>query len=246
MNKPFIGISASQYLKPGRTWRYNIAYEPNIIAIERAGGLPVIIPASVSMETLDAIYQRLDGVLLPGGGDINPRLYGQDPHETLDTVDDVRDAIEIELTRKAIADDLPIFGICRGIQVMNVALGGTLIQDIPSMVTGATRHTIDKATETRGKVLHSVRIEEGSRLAGIIGEPVVAVNSIHHQALGDVAPGAEVTAYSEDGLKEGIELPEKRFALAVQWHPEDMIEDDTRMQELFNAFVEAARNRMTS
>jgi putative glutamine amidotransferase len=244
MNKPFIGISASQYMKPGRTWRYNIAYEPNIIAIERAGGIPIIIPASVTMETLDAIYQRLDGVLLPGGGDVNPTIYGQEAHETLDTVDDARDAIEITLTRKAVADDLPIFGICRGIQVMNVALGGTLIQDIPSMVDNAARHTIDKATESRGKTLHSVRIEEGSRLAHIMGQPIVSVNSIHHQALGDVAPGAQVTAYSEDGLKEGIELPEKHFAMAVQWHPEDMIEDDPRMQALFDGFVEAARTRM--
>ncbi len=246
MDRPFIGISASQYQKPGRTWRYNIAYEPNIVAIERAGGLPIIIPASVSMDTLDAIYQRLDGVLLPGGGDINPQAYGQQAHETIDSVDDARDSIEMTLTRKAVADDLPIFGICRGVQVMNVALGGSLLQDIPSMVEHAARHTIDKEREPRSKVLHDVRIEEGTRLAQIIGESVVPVNSIHHQALGNIAPGARVTAYSSDGLKEGIELPDKHFALAVQWHPEDMIDDDPRMQALFDAFVDAARNRMRS
>jgi len=246
VDRPFIGISASQYQKPGRTWRYNIAYEPNIVAIERAGGLPIIIPASVSMDTLDAIYQRLDGVLLPGGGDINPQAYGQQAHETIDSVDDARDSIEMTLTRKAVADDLPIFGICRGVQVMNVALGGSLLQDIPSMVEHAARHTIDKEREPRSKVLHDVRIEEGTRLAQIIGESVVPVNSIHHQALGNIAPGARVTAYSSDGLKEGIELPDKHFALAVQWHPEDMIDDDPRMQALFDAFVDAARNRMRS
>jgi len=244
MNKPFIGIPASQYQKPGRTWRYNIAYEPNIIAIERAGGIPIIIPASIHNDTLESIYQRLDGVLLPGGGDVNPSIYGQEPHESLDTVDDARDAIEITLTRKAVDDDLPIFGICRGIQVMNVALGGTLIQDVPSMVENAARHTINRETETRGKVLHSVRIEESTSLAKIIGEPIVGVNSIHHQALGEVAPGAVVTAYSEDGLKEGIEMPDKHFVLAVQWHPEDMIDDDPRMQALFDKFVDAARNRV--
>ncbi len=242
MNKPFIGIPASPYNKPGRTWQYNIAYAPNITAIEQAGGLPIIIPASVSIQTLDEIYQRLDGVLLPGGGDVNPQIYGQEAHPTLDSVDDVRDALEIRLTRKAVEDDLPLFGICRGIQVMNVALGGTLIQDIPSMVEGAVRHTIDKEKEGRGKRLHSVRIEEGTHLETIFSEPILPVNSIHHQALGDVAPGAVVTAYSEDGLKEGIEVPDKHFVVGVQWHPEDM-QDDPHMRELFKAFVDAARER---
>jgi len=248
MIRPLIGITAYNYIRPETDWRYDVCYGKNAAAIESAGGLPVLIPSMVSLDTLRAIYERLDAVMLPGGGDINPTKYHTDPETDIKLYDisDERDAMEMAMTRWAAEDDLPVFGICRGIQVMNVALGGTLVQDIPKHVTTELRHSI-KSLEEEGRdtILHDVRVEEGSLLASILGEKEIPVNSIHHQALRDVAPSATVSALSPDGIVEGIELPDKHFFLAVQWHPEDLVDNDKRMQNLFTSFVNAARDRMT-
>jgi putative glutamine amidotransferase len=245
MSKPLIGITAYDFIRPGTDWRYDVSYGRNAAAIEEAGGLPVLIPSHVSNETLRAIYDRLDGVLLPGGGDVNPDLYQNEKHDKVYGINDFRDSMEIQLAQWAVADDVPVFGICRGIQVMNVALGGTLVQDIPARIQTNLRHSIDTvAREPRHTLLHDVTIKEGSILASILGEKHIMVNSIHHQALRDVAPSATVSALSPDGIVEGIELPDKHFALAVQWHPEDLADNDARMQNLFTTFVNAARERI--
>lgn len=244
--KPLIGISAYTYYKPNRpTHRYDVCYARNAEAIEEAGGLPVLIPSRLSEASLRQIYERLDGVLLPGGGDIDPSYYEQEPQEKLFEVDRARDEMEFSLVRWAEKDDLPMFAICRGIQVVNVALGGNLVQDIPSMVQTELQHNIDITAVPRNKILHNVRIEEGSRLASIIGEPQVPVNSIHHQTIGDrIAPGLVVSARADDDLIEGLENPDKKFFVAVQWHPEDLVADDARMRALFESFVATARENM--
>lgn len=242
MQRPLIGITAytRSYIEKG--WDYDVSYAQNAVAIEAAGGLPVLIPAKVSTDTLRAIYERLDGVLLPGGGDVDPVEYQAERHPTTDNIDHDRDRTEIALTRWAFADNLPTFGICRGIQVMNVALGGSLIQDVPSLVAAPLRHDLDPG-ETRARILHDVTLVEDCRLAQIIGQMQVPVNSIHHQAIERPAPTLRVVGHAPDGVIEAVEAPGKPFFMAVQWHPEDMI-DDERMLRLFRAFVEAARQRM--
>lgn len=246
MPKPLIGITAYTRYWPQTGWRYDVCYGENATAIEQAGGLPVLIPSQTSDETLRELYQRLDGVLLPGGGDINPDQYGKEHGSVLYGIDDSRDRVELSMARWAVEDDLPVFGICRGIQVMNVALGGTLTQDIPSLVETDLRHVINVPEgESRSKVLHAVEIDASSRLATILGDTTLDVNSIHHQTIQEVAPSLSITAKAPDGLIEGVEMPDKNFVLGVQWHPEDMVADDERMQQLFKAFVDAARARMT-
>ena len=244
MLRPLIGVTAytRNYIEKG--WDYDVSYAQNSIAVAKAGGLPVLIPATVNLETLRAIYERLDGVLLPGGGDIDPTIYHADKHETTAGIDDDRDRTEIALTRWAMEDDMPAFGICRGIQVMNVALGGTLIQDVPSLVETQLVHDIP-SSEPRSTILHSVTLNDDSKLAEIIGQSQVNVNSLHHQSVEIPAPAVRVTGYAPDGVIEAIEVPNKQFIMAVQWHPEDMI-DDTRMLNIFTAFVDAARQRMMS
>ncbi|MGJ3238366.1 MAG: gamma-glutamyl-gamma-aminobutyrate hydrolase family protein [Anaerolineae bacterium] len=247
IRRPLIGITAYNYIKPSNGWRYDVSYGKNAVAIEDAGGLPVLIPSMVAPDTLRGIYERLDGVLLPGGGDVNPSQYRAQREDgiTLYDISDERDTMEIAMARWAIDDDLPVFGICRGIQVFNVALGGTLVQDISAQRPSDLRHNITSPQEEpRNTILHDVLVESGTLLASILTDERVPVNSLHHQALRDVAPGVTINALSPDGLIEGLELPDKHFALAVQWHPEDLIEDDARMRNLFTAFVASARERL--
>jgi len=239
--KPLIGITSATFTSPSTNWEYNRAYVPIIQAVEEAGGLPVIVPVSVDAETLRGIYERLDGLLLPGGGDMRPHIYGAETHPLTDNFDDPRDAAELKLTRWAVDDDLPVFGICRGHQVVNVALGGTLIQDVPSEVGTDTAHNV---TVPRNALAHAVQVDPGSRLASILGATSVKVNSLHHQSVAQAAPGACVTAYAPDGVVEALEVPDKRFVLSVQWHPEDLYQDDPAMKRLFKAFVEAAGGRV--
>ncbi|MEZ4666436.1 MAG: gamma-glutamyl-gamma-aminobutyrate hydrolase family protein [Anaerolineae bacterium] len=235
--KPLIGIVASSYTAPSTGWEYNRGYVPIIQAVEEAGGLPVIIPVSISDDVLQGIYQRLDGVLLPGGGDVRPSIYGAEAHPLTDNLDDARDHVEINLTRLAVADDRPVFGICRGHQVLNVALGGTLIQDVPSEIGETIPHNI---TVPRSARAHEVQIDPSSRLASILGSTKLEVNSLHHQSVLQPAPDVCITAYSPDGVVEALEMPNKKFVLSVQWHPEDLYTNYPAMKQLFKAFVEAA------
>jgi putative glutamine amidotransferase len=243
MSKPLIGITAYDYAKPENGWHYDISYCKNAAAIERAGGLPVLIPSSLQQETLRGIYERLDAVLLPGGADVNPAQYNTQPHPKLGAFSDERDKMELAMASWALADDLPILGICRGIQLLNVAMGGSLVQDIPSAIETELRHDIEN-DEPRNTFLHDVQIDEDSRLADILGDTKFTVNSLHHQALLNVAPNAKVVAKAPDGIIEAIEVPDKHFVMAVQWHPEDLLDDDSRMENLFKAFVQAAQARM--
>ncbi len=220
------------------------AYTANVAALERAGAVPVLIPCTLSDDTLRALYERVDGLLLPGGGDIHAQYWGDALHPSADNVSLERDHTEISVARWAYADDKPLFGICRGHQIFNVAMGGSLVQDIPSMLETALRHDNFKPTP-RNRIAHDVQIDADTRLAAAMGKTDAQVNSIHHQAIDRVGDHLRVTAKSPDGLVEGLEIPNRRFMLSVQWHPEDLAPDDDAMFGLFKALVDAARARAT-
>jgi putative glutamine amidotransferase len=239
MKKPLIGITTSKRTNPDSALEFCVAYAANARAIERAGGLPIMIPSLLDDDTLRGIYERVDAVLLPGGGDVEPSRYGAVAHPATYNIDLDRDRAEILLARWAAEGDRPLFGICRGHQVINVAFGGTLIQDIPSEIETVITHDSPNALPRHHRA-HEVNIDAASRLAGILGRTTVAVNSLHHQSVQQPAPAANVIAYSPDGIVEALEFPDRRFALSVQWHPEDLVDDETA-QRLFKAFVNAAR-----
>ncbi len=234
--RPLIGITTASRTRDNK--EYNEAYAPNARAIERAGGLPMFLPVSVNDDTLRALYDRVDAVLLPGGGDIDPKHFNVDRHPRTERIDADRDRAELSIARWAVQDDRPLFGICRGHQVFNVALGGTLIQDIASLVDTRLTHDTPKDVP-RDFPAYDVTVESSSLLARLLGKTNLPVNSLHHQSVARPAPSLQVTAHAPDGVIEGLEMADRRFALSVQWHPEDLV-DDTVMQGLFNAFVEAA------
>jgi putative glutamine amidotransferase len=237
--RPLIGITASDvYAERGKL--YHRAYALNAFAVADAGGLPVYIPPGLQKAVLRDLYDRLDAVLLPGGPDVDPVEYGQERHVMTKVIDAPRDALELTLARWTVEDDRPLFGICRGHQVMNVAFGGTLLQDIPTQVETTLTHDLPDEFP-RSTRLHNVEIKPDSRLASILGTTNVLVNSLHHQAVGAPAPGVDFSAYAPDGVVEALEMPDKRFVLSVQWHPEDLYEDDGMMKRLFTEFVDAAR-----
>jgi putative glutamine amidotransferase len=242
--RPLIGVTTSLAPRDDSHGRkFHQAYAPIAFALERAGGLPVLIPSGVEAETLREIYNRVDGVLLPGGGDIDPSRYAATPHPQTHQPDENRDFAEITVARWAIEDDRPLLGICRGHQLLNVALGGRLIQDIPSQLETPLQHDHSLAV-SRTHRAHDVRITPESRLAQIMGQTEYSVNSLHHQCVETPGEGLVVTSYAPDGIIESVERPDKHFVLSVQWHPEDMDED--AMNRLFRAFVEAAQQRITA
>lgn len=205
-------------------------------ALEGAGLAPVILSPGMTAETLRALLSVAWGLVLTGGGDVSPALYGEVRHETVLGVSEARDRMEFEAIRLADERELPVLAICRGMQVLNVQRGGSLIQDIPSCIPQAVAHSVQ---EPRCGPAHEVRVEPGTRLAKIAGEVTFAVNSRHHQALAKPGAGLEVTARAEDGVIEGVEVPGERFVVGVQWHPEDMAGQFASADRLFEAFAAA-------
>jgi len=236
MALPLIGITIHPKTAPDRA-ELDDLLDAIVAGVERAGGLPVFIPLGLPDTTLQALYARLDGLLLSGGGDIAPELYGVALSDTISGVDAERDRTELALLRWLTGDEKPFFGICRGTQVLNVAMGGTLYRDV-SEHPGALKHTYypDLPRDLRP---HEIRIEEDSLLAKVVGQPILSVNSLHHQALKEVAAGLRVSAVAPDGMVEAVELPNRAFALGVQWHPE-CLPDAPEMKALFEACVDAA------
>ena len=238
---PLVGIpgrrdqssrSGSPVLAQNRTY---------VEAVATAGGAPVLIPLNLDEGALRAIYERLDGLLLTGGVDVHPRHYGEALHEKCGEIDEARDAVELTLTRWALAEGLPVLAICRGVQVLNVAAGGTLYQDIASQVPGSLKHNC-WPDHPRNYLAHQVTVNGGSLMTAILGQSQLAVNSMHHQAVKDLAPSFSVVAQAPDGLIEAIESNDHPFALGVQWHPEELVEDAPPMRRLFEEFVSAARS----
>jgi len=232
--RPLVGITIScDARRPG----FFSLREDYVRAIEKAGGLPVVLAPGAAPEATE-LLDRIEGLLLTGGGDIDPALYRQERHASVCEVQPERDAFEVALARRALDRDLPLLAICRGHQVLNVATGGTLIQDIPSSLAGAENHDPE---QERWELSHDVRIRPGSRLARILGRDRVAVNSFHHQAVKDLGQGLEATAWAvDDGVVEAIEAPDRRFAVGVQWHPESFWNRPEGFAPLFEAFVGAA------
>ena len=216
---PVVAVSATSDSQNGNLprVRLNSAY---VSALESAGLVPLIVPPLASEESIRAILSRVDGILLTGGEDVEPSLYGQARSPHCGPSNAARDQTEIALARAAREMRKPLMAICRGPQLLNVALGGTLIQDIPTEVPGALAHEV---RDDRSERVHSVTIDPGSRAADAIGATEITVNSLHHQSVRDVAPGLVVTARAPDGVIEAIESDSPEWwALAVQWHPEEM------------------------
>ncbi len=210
-----------------------------VYAVERAGGMPLLLPATTDAVSADmARWLALcDGFLLSGGGDIAPTFYGESPVPQLTSTDRLRDQVELTLCRAAAQHKKPLLGICRGVQVINVAFGGTLWQDIPSQCGAAICHAQDPSA--RGELFHSLRLQPESLLARTMGEGMHECNSFHHQAVRDVAAGFSVAAYAPDGLIEAIERADG-LMLGVQWHPENLAAEYPAHAALFAWLVEKA------
>jgi putative glutamine amidotransferase len=207
-------------------------------ALTAAGCAPVLIPLLSNDERLHAIYERLDGIVFPGGADVAPTEYGEEPIDNLNVIEPERDRTELTLARWAYEDNLPILGICRGQQLLNVALGGSLYQDLRHQGVTEVEHA-EAHGRGRTAMIHQVRLDPDSRLAQLIDETSLDVNSLHHQAVKSVAPRLRVTGKSDDGVIEALESEDRRFLIAVQWHPEE-IDEVPWVRRLFSGFVRAA------
>ena len=208
-------------------------------AVRRAGGDVRIL--DYATDSPAEIVGKVDGILLPGGDDVLPSLYGATAHPTFEPSETGRDAYEIELARRAVDADVPLFAICRGIQVLNVARGGTLVQDIPSESPDAISHQVRDTPHT---IAHDIWVSEGTLLHRLLRDRIEAdacpVNSRHHQAVGKIGSGLVVSATAPDGVIEAVEDPSRRFCLGVQWHPENFYRTG-EFRALFEAFIAAAR-----
>jgi putative glutamine amidotransferase len=212
--------------------------EAYVRAVSEAGGLPIIIPLGIDNTKIKKLIQGLDGVLFSGGGDVSPDLYGTESQPEVKSIDLDRDRVEIQLVHEVVERGLPFFGICRGIQIINVALGGTLYPHIPDQLVGAINHPYIEG-KPRDYLAHDVTVEPNACLAKILEQPRIKVNSMHHQGILSLASRLVATAHAPDGLVEGVELKGKQFGLAVQWHPECLTQYEP-MRALFRTFVEAA------
>lgn len=239
--RPLILVSAGSGNEPGDLLQLRADY---MYAVYMAGGLPcAIAPPEDRADLCDAeaaaeMCDLAQGLVLTGGDDLSPDMYGADPHPRLGPISPLRDRFELALARAALQADLPVLGICRGMQVLNVAAGGGLIQDIESCIPGAHAHRI---SAPRWYPTHSVTLASQSILRKVSGRDVIMVNSFHHQAVGPAAPGFQVTARSGDGIVEAIEKTDSRFAVGVQWHPEALAGKHPEALALFREFTIAAQ-----
>lgn len=232
--RPLIGITPNARTAPGITGYRTPYFE----SVSRSGGVPLFIPFEEDA-VLDAFLERIDGLLVPGGDDIDPHLYGEELIPECGELYPERDALERRLLKKAWERGMPVLGICRGFQIANVVLGGTLWQDLAAQ-TGRDP-SLHRQTEPYETPTHAVTVYEGTRLAEMSGAGELLVNSFHHQAVKVLSPVLRETARSSDGLVEAFEAPSRRFFVGVQWHPEMLSARDPRAQALFNGLARAAR-----
>jgi putative glutamine amidotransferase len=210
-------------------------------AVTAGGGIPLLIPLGLSDEDLLTVVERVDGLVLPGGGDIDPTFYRGNWHDALRGIDEDRDRVEITVAQQAAKIRKPFLAICRGFQVLNVALGGTLWEDLASQRPESIKHDYYQ-TGDRSNVSHAVEVNPDSQLASIVERETLPVNSLHHQGVRDIAPDLTVTAVAPDGLVEGLEVEGHPFAIGVQWHPENLIQNDPAMLALFESLIIASQN----
>lgn len=236
MGKPIIGLTPLFDAEQDRLYmRQN--YMEAIIA---AGGIPVVLPLTDDSADISALARLCDGYLFTGGPDVHPSLFQEDTMRYCGSIDEKRDTLEIRLLHEVCALDKPVFGICRGIQLINVAFGGSLYQDIEAQCDGVPIAHDQKRPYT--VPVHTVKIEEDSPLYRIVEQKELMVNSMHHQAVKSLAPSLRSAAMSKDGLSECVWLPGKKFFLAVQWHPEYLWRTQHHQQKIINAFVNASKS----
>lgn len=242
--RPVIGI-ATQTLPgvPGERqpcWLMGRSY---VEELRKVGAVPWVIPLIPhDADTLQEIFDRLDGVFITGGVDVDPSCYREEKTPLCGATDPDRDAVEIALLRHALVAKLPVLAVCRGIQILNVACGGTLYQDVHAQVPAALKHDFFPTPEqpSRKYLAHDITVKAGSRMRDILGGAVVPVNSMHHQAIKDLAPNLAATAFAPDGIIEAVEGTDEQYLLAVQWHPEELTETQPGMKKLFTTFAQAA------
>jgi putative glutamine amidotransferase len=234
--RPLIGVTTDH-----ETNRYDQGVttltDAYTLAVANAGGIPVLVSSALEQAARSDLFARLDGVLLAGGGDLGPAHYGTEYHGRLSNVHPPRDELELELASMAASSGKPFLGICRGCQVLNVALGGTLYPDLPTDPGGSITHELPG--NERSVLVHEVTVEPGTQLDRILQERTIGVNSHHHQGLREIGSGLRVGARAPDGLVEAVELEGHPFCLAVQWHPEWLMHQRWT-QNLLQAFVAAA------
>lgn len=234
----YIGITTSLVEGPGpERVSLNAAY---LEAVQAAGAIPVLLPPQLAGEPLDRLVENLDGLVLTGGGDVDPVRYQERPHAKTAGVSARRDRFELIVLRKALEQHLPVLAICRGMQVMNVALGGTLYQHVPDVFGQNVCHQQVEAGRRRDDVTHPVEVRPGTLLANLVGSGAVGVNSIHHQAVHALGQHMVPVARTADGLIEAIEAPSLGdFVLGVQWHPEELVGASEAARALFAGFIAA-------
>lgn len=246
-NAPLIGILARH--DKSVTYRQsavNAQNEAYLHAVTQAGGIPFIIPLNLPESALRRLYDLSDGLLFAGGGDIDPVLYGAEPRGDESDMQRDRDDAEIQLIRWAAADNKPVLAICRGIQIIAVAMGGSLVQDLPSEMPQAERHNHRYLAADGHKItdlIHDVELTPSAKLSRVLGVTRLRVNSMHHQAVKDVPSPLTVVARSEDGVIEAVELPAHRFFVGVQWHPEVLVDTDPAARAIFSALVSAGNGQ---
>jgi len=237
MLKPLIGITTTRLLNSSKNPAFGVNL-PYTDAISAAGGLPVLIPLNISNNDLDNLLFRLDGILFTGGYDIDPRVYGGHSLPSVERIDKSRDEIEIHLVQSLLKSTKSFLGICRGLQVINVAMGGSLYEHIPDQAPGNVIH--DNHHLPRNFLAHQITIKTGNHLSEIVAGSEAFVNSLHHQGIRNLAKGLIPSAYAPDGLIEAFELPGHPFGLAVQWHPEELQEHEV-MRRLFQSFIQSSQ-----
>ncbi len=238
--KPYIGITCGTFRDRDWSPPMNILRRTYIEAVADAGGAPFLIPLVDDEEVMRALYEGIDGLLLSGGGDIEPLQYGDAPIPELGTTDPLRDKVELWLARWATADGKPILGICRGIQMMNVALGGTLYQDIPAQLQSDLVHDSSFTRQDWAYMAHDLRLDSESKLAQIVGTTTFPTNSLHHQSLKAIAPELRPVGWAPDDVVEAVEGRNGHFMIGVQCHPEALQgAADPRWRALFRGFVQS-------
>lgn len=205
-------------------------------AIAECGGIPILIPYVKNTDIYDDIIRKCDGIFVTGGADIDPRRYGDDKKNTCGQIQSLRDEMEFNILGEALCNNMPILAVCRGVQLLNVYLGGTLYQDIPTEKPSLINHV---QKEDRFEPSHSVRVVEGSPLFKLVGENKMVANSFHHQAIKDLAEELEIMAYADDGIIEAVHLPTKAYVRGYQWHPERLFDTEENNRKIFLDFINA-------
>ncbi len=234
---PLVGVTTS--ITVGQTPERAYVNSAYLHAVQQAGGVPVLLPPQLSKASLERLVRGLDALLLTGGGDVDPATFGEEPHPTLYEVAPARDALETQVTLIALERKTPLLAICRGIQVLNVALGGSLHQDVATEPGTQIQHS---QKEAREQTTHKVTATPRSRLGRVLGAEDLEVNSFHHQVIKSLGRGLVPVAWAPDQLVEGVELDDdSQFVLGVQWHPEHLVGNSEPARRLFSALVTAAR-----